>query len=246
MLENPIGSEALDAVVKIRDGRQVAALGVSMKFEIDGVWELLNNLNMQVGPKREAAADASSFFKLVLTRVAMYCTHARHEGTETTPNLSKGPDAAKALHLDVKTMMEANVRGRIVMQHLGQLKAFSWLLTDVQFREVKTWIAENGAAMANAGRAAIANCSGEDAVLATRKSTSASSSSKEPTCALAAQAAKGDKTGTDKKQAAKANIMDKFFLVLAGACRSRRVRGPPSFESKSCVAMLLVVIAAPP
>lgn len=59
---------------------------MSMKFEIDAVRELLTNLKMQVGPKREAASDASSFFKLVLTRVAMFCTHTGTEGCETPPH----------------------------------------------------------------------------------------------------------------------------------------------------------------
>lgn len=114
-------------------------------------------------------------------------------------------------------MMGADVRGRVVMQHIGQLKAFSWLLTDVQFRDLKSWIAANGAAMASASRAAIANGGGEDGVLAGKGKTSLpASSSKDPPCALAAQKPK-DQAATDKKQTAKASIMGKFFLVLAGA-----------------------------
>ena len=61
--------EALVELAKIQGSDELRALGPDMKVNVDAVYDLVQSLSMNVGPRREDISNYGHFFSLVLKRV---------------------------------------------------------------------------------------------------------------------------------------------------------------------------------
>lgn len=201
------------ALTKYKSGRPILAAGPEVQGELDGVISLVTNLSLAIPPRQDDIGSYTGFFKLALKRCEYFCAKEVPDTGSSTGILKFaapktrtvfGGEALCAMFEETRAMFENPKAPPVTLHVIRPFRAFAWLLTPDQSREVQRWIAsvclraEAGCAQANNGAASFCD------VLAVASQTGGSSSS-------SAGPPGGSKSRAQTKAEAKKNEMHASF-----------------------------------